>query len=63
LDFGRGQFNDPCTALSWCYGDFTCDGDVDGTDASLFKSDFGRSELQNPCPACAGGQWCSYPLP
>ena len=28
--------------------------------ASLFKSDFGRSSLQNPCPICSGGMWCSY---
>ncbi len=44
-----------------CNGDFNCDGDVDGTDASLFKSDFGRSSIQNPCPVCvAGGEWCAY---
>jgi hypothetical protein len=23
---------------------------VDGTDASVFKSDFGRSQFKNPCP-------------
>ena len=24
----------------------------DGTDTALFKSDLGRSEFSNPCPAC-----------
>jgi len=32
-----------------CEGNFNCDQDVDGGDAYLFKSDFGRSTLQNPC--------------
>jgi hypothetical protein len=34
-----------------CEGNFDCDFDVDGSDASMFKSDFGRSSLSNPCPA------------
>ena len=32
-----------------CEGDFDCDGDCDGTDASKFKIDFGRSAFENPC--------------
>jgi hypothetical protein len=32
-----------------CEGDFDCDGDCDGTDASKFKVDFGRSAFENPC--------------
>ncbi len=32
-----------------CEGDFDCDGDVDGTDATLFKIDFGRRTYNNPC--------------
>jgi hypothetical protein len=32
-----------------CEGDFNCDGDVDGTDAFLFKTDFGRSIFNEPC--------------
>jgi hypothetical protein len=32
-----------------CEGDFLCDGDVDGSDASTFKADFGRSVMVNPC--------------
>lgn len=32
-----------------CEGDFDCDGDVDGSDISLFKVDFGRSEFSTPC--------------
>ena len=35
-----------------CEGNFDCDQDVDGTDAAVFKSDFGRSPFLNPCPAC-----------
>jgi hypothetical protein len=34
-----------------CEGDFDCDGDADGTDASTFKIDFGRSPLGNHCEA------------
>ena len=33
-----------------CEGDFDDDKDVDGTDAAVFKSDFGRSLFNNPCP-------------
>ena len=34
-----------------CEGNFNCDEDqdVDGSDASLFKTDFGRSAFNNPC--------------
>ncbi len=32
-----------------CEGDFDCDGDCDGTDASKFKTDFGRSSFNDPC--------------
>jgi hypothetical protein len=35
-----------------CEGNFDCDQDVDGTDAAVFKSDFGRSAFKNPCPDC-----------
>ena len=37
-----------------CEGDFDCDQDVDGTDAAVLKSDFGRSEFLFPCPSCKG---------
>ena len=41
----------PCVlAQDVCEGNFNCDQDVDGSDAALFKSDFGRSEFFNPCP-------------
>jgi predicted extracellular nuclease len=37
-------------AQAWeCKADFDCDRDVDGTDASQFKNDFGRSVFLNPC--------------
>ena len=32
-----------------CEADFMCDGDVDGSDAALFKADFGRSVILAPC--------------
>ena len=50
-----------------CEGNFDCDFDVDGTDAGVFKEDFGRSSLKNPCSACGVcsggtlspfGRWC-----
>jgi len=33
-----------------CEGNFDIDKDVDGSDASTFKTDFGRTQLGNPCP-------------
>jgi hypothetical protein len=33
-----------------CIGDSDYDCDVDGTDAAVFKSHFGRHEYDNPCP-------------
>lgn len=52
-----------------CEGNFDCDQDVDGTDAAVFKEDFGRNPFSNPCPispcpvTCEGtlspgGRWC-----
>ena len=52
-----------------CEGNFDFDEDVDGTDAAVFKEDFGRSPFFNPCPASpcpvrcegtlsTGGRWC-----
>ena len=42
----------PLTALGqdFCKGNFDYDKDVDGSDASTFKQDFGRSALLDPCP-------------
>jgi subtilisin len=44
--FGFGLLN---IAAFYCEGDFDCDGDVDGSDASTFKDHFGRSHLLRPC--------------
>ncbi len=44
-----------------CEGNFDCDGDCDGTDAALFKSDFGRSSFNSPCTSnehCNGDFEC-----
>jgi hypothetical protein len=40
----------PSTAQDFCEGLADYDNDVDGTDASMFKTHFGRSTFQNPCP-------------
>ena len=42
---GGNNVGDACE----CEGNFDTDVDVDGTDASRFKTDFGRSKIQNPC--------------
>ena len=34
----------------FCNGNFDYDQDVDGTDAAIFKADFGRMEYDRPCP-------------
>ncbi len=41
--------------VDFCEGNFNYDNDVDGSDASLFKSDFGRSGLLAPCPGGFAG--------
>jgi hypothetical protein len=38
------------SAQNFCKGLADYDEDVDGTDASVFKSHFGRSPFGNPCP-------------
>lgn len=35
-----------------CAGNFDYDEDVDGKDAFVFKKDFGRSKIKNPCKKC-----------
>jgi len=37
--------------VDFCEGNFDYDQDVDGTDASTFKADFGRSPFKNMCPS------------
>ena len=46
-----------------CEGNFNCslDQDVDGSDAALFKGDFGRSTMVHPCivgDTCNGDFTC-----
>jgi hypothetical protein len=43
---------DEGTNLTYCEGNFDYDMDIDGADASKFKSDFGRSPLYSICPSC-----------
>ena len=56
--FGFGLLD---IAALYCEGDFDCDGDVDGSDASSFKDDFGRSQFLVPCTGldpCSGDFDC-----
>jgi hypothetical protein len=49
------------TNVCGCEGDFDRDNDVDGSDASEFKQDFGRSTFANPCESgnpCQGDFDC-----
>ena len=39
----------PIALAQPCEGNFDCDQDVDGTDAAVFKADFGRSSFNRPC--------------
>lgn len=39
-------------AQDFCEGNFDCDQDVDGTDAAVFKEDFGRNAFSSPCDNC-----------
>ena len=39
------EFGDACE----CEGNFDCDTDCDGSDAASFKTNFGRSNFNNPC--------------
>ena len=41
-----------------CYGDFDCDGDVDGLDIWRIKQHFGRSQYRNPCPTDSSQPYC-----
>jgi len=43
-----------------CEGDVDCDGNVDGTDVTLFLEDVGRNQFNNPCPLGEVGAWCVY---
>jgi hypothetical protein len=59
-DFGRSEFNDPCTNADPCDGDVDCNGTCDADDVTVFLEDFGRSSFFNPCPPCVAGDWCEY---
>ena len=61
VDFGRFEFNNPCTNADPCNGDTDCDGNVDADDVAEFLADFGRFQFNNPCPSCVAGDWCVYP--
>ena len=59
-DFGRNQYNIPCTAENPCLGDFDCDSDTDAEEVTKFLEDFGRNDYSNPCPACSPLPPCVY---
>ena len=33
---------------------------VNSNDILCLPEDFGRSQFNNPCPACVAGDWCQY---
>ena len=50
-----------CGDACECEGNFDGDQDQDGTDASIFKIDFGRNSYNNPCESsnpCNGNFDC-----
>jgi hypothetical protein len=53
--YGSASVGEDC-----CEGDLNADGDVDGSDASGFKLDFGRSSFNDPCTdgTCEGDFDC-----
>jgi hypothetical protein len=59
-DFGRNQYNNPCTAQNPCHADFDCDNDSDSEDVMKFLEDFGRNQYNNPCPPCSSQPACQY---
>jgi hypothetical protein len=59
-DFGRSQYNDPCSNNRPCYGDFNCDSNVDADDVPKLLEDFGRTLYAHKCPACIPKDWCVY---
>ena len=50
-------------AQDLCEGNFDCDQDVDGTDAAVFKADFGRSPFFEPCDTCIDSPCPCSPCP
>ncbi len=46
-----------------CEGNFDCDQDVDGSDAAVFKDDFGRSAFSDPCETCIDSSCPCTPAP
>ena len=60
VDFGRNQFNNPCTNERPCNGDVDCSGGSDSFDVTMFLEDFGRNQFNNLCPTCVAGDWCVY---
>jgi len=42
-------FTNISALVNYCEGNFDGDLDVDGTDAFVFKQEFGRSKINNPC--------------
>jgi len=59
--FKNRLVTNPCTNEEQCNGDFDCNGKIDGKDEIIFQSDLGRSQHNDPCPACVVGEWCVYP--
>ena len=62
--FAFSLFTSNLFAQDTCEGNFDCDQDVDGSDAAVFKEDFGRSVFEDQCPICQDSPCpCSPCLP
>jgi len=50
-DYGRNAYNNMCTVVNPCNGNFDCDGDVDGLDMAQMQIYFVQA-LGQECPMC-----------
>ena len=60
---GLSLLSAPCVLAQPCEGNFNCDEDVDGSDAFIFKEDFGRNQYDNPCDTCINSPCPCNPCP
>ena len=62
-DFGRNEYDRPCTPEDPCIADFDSDGDVDADDTTKILEDYGRNKWNRPCPPCFFGLFELAPPP
>ena len=54
-NFGRNQYNDPCTNESQCHGYFVCDGDCDADDVIQVPRRLRQEPIQLSLSRLCGG--------